>query len=170
MIDFHTTVLKFNKKGEKTGWSYIEIPASLAKKLKPGNRVSFRVKGFLDQHPIHRTALLPMGEGSFILPINAALRKATGKKAGDKLRVRMEVDARKLTLSPIFVKCLKAEPAAYEYFSSLPLSHQHYFSKWIESAKTVETKSRRITQAVLALANKQGYGEMIRANKRSAFN
>ncbi len=41
---------------------------------------SFRVKGLLDNHPIAQTALLPAGDGAFILPINAAMRKGIGKK------------------------------------------------------------------------------------------
>ena len=31
--------------GEKTGWSYIEIPAAIAQQLKPNYKKSFRVKG-----------------------------------------------------------------------------------------------------------------------------
>jgi hypothetical protein len=40
-----------------------------------------------------------------------------------------------------------------------------YFSKWIEEAKTSQTKTKRIAMAVTALGLGQGYPEMIRANK-----
>ncbi|TFH06631.1 MAG: DUF1905 domain-containing protein, partial [Nitrosomonadales bacterium] len=80
MIQFTTAIHKFDKKGEKTGWTYIEIVASQAKKLKPGSKVSFRVKGSLDHHRIEKTALIPMGDGNFILPLNGQMRKAIGKK------------------------------------------------------------------------------------------
>lgn len=43
-VQFTTTIHKFDKQGEKTGWTYFEIPADLAQKLKPGNKKSFRVK------------------------------------------------------------------------------------------------------------------------------
>jgi hypothetical protein len=33
-----------------------------------------------------------MGDGKFILPFNAAMRKATGKKLGDKIKVSMQTD------------------------------------------------------------------------------
>lgn len=164
MITFSTRILKFGKKGEKTGWRYIEISKQQAEKLNPGCRVSFRVKGKLDDYKIEKTALLPMGEGSFILPMNAAMRKATGKEEGDTIKVQMEHDKRELTLSSDFIECLKDEPAAYDFFKTLPKSHQTYFSKWIESAKTTNTKVKRITMAVMALANRQGFGEMIRAS------
>lgn len=165
MIKFTTTIKKFDKKGEKTSWSYIEITRQQAEKLKPDSKVSFRVKGKLDAHPVEKLALLPMGEGDFILPLNASLRKAIGKKAGDKVSVQFELDERPLTLSADFVKCLKDDPVAYDFFKELPKSHQNYFSKWIESAKTSATKTKRITMAVIALGMRQGYGEMIRANK-----
>jgi Domain of unknown function (DUF1905)/Bacteriocin-protection, YdeI or OmpD-Associated len=165
MITFSTRILKFEKKGEKTGWRYIEISNHQAEQLKPGCRVSFRVKGQLDQYTINKTSLLPMGEGNFILPLNGTMRKAIGKKEGDTLKVTMELDTRPLTLSNDFVTCLKDDPRGYDFFKTLPKSHQAYFSKWIESAKTITTKTKRITMAVIALGLGQGYGEMLRANR-----
>jgi hypothetical protein len=165
MLRYTTTILKFNKKGEKSGWVYIEISESQAHKLKPDTRVSFRVKGVLDRYAFEKVALLPMGDGSFIMPINATMRKATGKKEGDKVKIEMELDERKLTLSPDLMKCLKEEPESLAFFKSLTMSHQVYFSKWIESAKTSATKTKRIVMALAAFSKKQGYSEMIRENK-----
>ena len=71
MISFTATIQKFDKKGEKTGWTYIEISATQAHKLKPKTRVSFRVRGSLDSYPLKQTAIIPMGDGKFILPINS---------------------------------------------------------------------------------------------------
>ena len=166
MIKFQTIIQKFGKKGEKTGWSYIVFTSALASKLKP-SKVSFRIKGHLDGHFFEGLALLPMGEGDFILPLNATLRKAIGKKHGDRLTVEMELDDRRLPLSADLMKCLKAEPDALAFFKSLPMSHQIYFSKWIESAKTAQTKTKRIVQTVASAALKQGYGEMMRAYRNS---
>jgi hypothetical protein len=165
MIRYSTRIQKFQKQGEKTGWSYIQISAAQAKKLKPGCHVSFRVKGKIDDHHIEKTALLPMGDGTFILPMNAAIRKAIRKQAGDKISVVLEVDERQLTISADFLRCLKDEPNALEFFRSLPKGHQNYFGKWIDSAKTLPTKTKRITMAVIALASGQGFPEMMRANK-----
>ncbi len=165
MIKFNTTIHKFDKKGEKSGWTYIEISAVQAKKLKPDNNVSFRVKGSLDSHIIQKTAILPMGEGAFILPINGAIRKVLGKKQGDKLTVTLEEDERQLTLSADLMACLKDDPISLKFFKSLPGSHQRYYSKWIEDAKTVQTKTKRIVQAMEGFSKRQGFVEMMRANK-----
>jgi len=107
-----------------------------------------------------------MGEGNFIMPLNAAMRKATGKKLGDKLKVSLQADDSEFILSEDFIACLQDDPVAYDFFQTLSGSHQKYFSKWIDSAKTSYTKTKRIVMAVTALSKKQGYPEMIRANKR----
>jgi hypothetical protein len=167
MVSFSTTILKFDKKGEKTGWTYIEISARQAQKLKPDTKVSFRVKGKLDAHAIEKVALLPMGEGGFIMPLNASMRKATGKKAGDKLKVELEEDERSLTLSPDLMKCLKDEPVALANFKKLPKSHQQYYSKWVEGAKTMQTKSKRIMATVMGCLKSLNYSQMMREYRQS---
>jgi hypothetical protein len=164
MLHIVTSIERFDKKGEKTGWHFIEISAAKAKKLK-GSKVSFRVKGTIDAFTIQKTALIPMGNGDFILPLNATLRKAIGKKHGDKITLNLELDERKLILSPDLISCLKEDPAALQFFKSLPPSHQQYYSKWIESAKTAATKAKRIVISMEGFGKKQGYGEMMRAYK-----
>ena len=148
--------------GEKTGWTYVEVPADLADQLKPGNRKEFKVKGKLDKHSIKRVSLFPMGGGGFILVLNAAIRKAIGKKHGAMVKVELKPDDSPFIFNEDFLACLEDEPAAAEFFRSLPGSHQRYFSKWIDEAKTIETKAKRIARAVNALAKRRGYGEMLR--------
>jgi Domain of unknown function (DUF1905)/Bacteriocin-protection, YdeI or OmpD-Associated len=165
MVTFTTRLLKFEKQGDKTGWTYLVVSKQHAAQLKPGTKTSFRVKGKLNDYPIEMIALLPMGDGDFILPFNNTMRKGTGKKEGDSLKVQLVVDERTIKPSADFIQCLKDEPRAYAFFKTLAPSHQAYFSKWIDSAKTESTKTKRITMALIALGSGQGYGEMIRANK-----
>ena len=164
MLHIVTSIERFDKKGEKTSWHFVEISATQAKKLKD-SKVSFRVKGTIDALNIQKTALIPMGNGDFILPLNATMRKAIGKKQGDKITLNLELDERKLILSPDLIRCLQEDPAALLFFKSLPPSHQQYYSKWIESAKTAATKAKRIVISMEGFGKKQGYGEMMRANK-----
>lgn len=166
-ITYTTLIKKFDSQGEKTGWTYIDIPAEIAEKLNPGVKTSFRVKGKLDEYSFKQAALLPMGGGDFIMPLKADVRRAIGKRSGYTLTVQLQFDASQFEFSSEFMECLQDEPSALNYFNSLAGSHQKYFSKWIDSAKTIETKSKRIAQAIKALSLKQGYGEMIRANKKT---
>lgn len=165
MIQFTTTILKFGKQGEKTGWTYIEIPAGLAQQLKQGNKKEFKVKGKLNKHRISRVSLLPMGGGVFIMPLNAEMRKAIGKRQGAMLDVQLQEDKSEFVFNPDFMHCLNDDPSAKKFFEGLTGSHQRYFSKWIDSAKTEPTRIKRISMAVNALARNMGYGEMLRAAK-----
>jgi hypothetical protein len=165
MVRFKTTILQFKAMGEKTGWSYIKVSAALAQQLKPGNKRSFRVKGKLDAHAVSGMALIPMGEGHFIMALNAAVRKAIKKEKGASIEVQLEVDAKVLTPPKDLLDCLADEPEALRYFKGLPMSHQNYFGNWIKSAKTAPTRTKRIVRVVDAMLKHQNYAEMIRDHR-----
>ena len=166
MISFKTTLLKFDRQGEKTGWTYITIPQKITQQLKPGNKKSFRVKGTIDEHAIRSVALLPMGEGEFIMPVNATMRKAILKRKGDTVKLALELDHTVLKISATLLACLEDEPDATEYFKKLPGSHQQYYSKWIESAKTDATKTKRIALAINAFSKKMSFSQMMQLRKK----
>src|SRR5688572_6086951 len=109
MISFSTVIRKFEVKG---GWTYIDIPSVLALKLKPGNRQSFRVKGTLDKLAVKRLAVMPVGNGNFIIPLNAKLRKGLGKSHGASLRARLEEDKAPYKPDADLLLCLQEEPGA----------------------------------------------------------
>lgn len=165
MIKYTAAIVRFDNQGEKTGWTYIEVPVDIAQLLKPENRKSFRVKGKLDAHPIKQLALMPMGNGTFIMPLNAAIRKAIGKGKGAMVNVQLTEDKSAYQLNPELLECLADEPAALTNFKNMPPSHQSYYSKWIETAKTDITKTKRIALAVSSLARKIDFGEMLRSQK-----
>mgnify|MGYP000029403439 CR=1 FL=1 len=162
MIEQEFELKRYDKNGEKTGWTFIEIPSKLSQKIKPDTRTTYRVKGFIDSLEIKQVAVIPIGEGDFILPVNAEIRRTIRKEEGQKVNVRLEFDGSEFAFSGDFLACLEDDPRAMEYFETLTPGHQRYFSKWIESAKTIETKTKRITQALYGLGNGMGYPEMIR--------
>jgi hypothetical protein len=165
MIKFTALLEKFGKKGEKTGWTYFVIRSEQTKKINPGVKTSFRVKGMLDDYPIKGVAIIPMGEGDFIMPVNAAMRKGIKKLKGEKIVVQIELDKAELKINSDFLSCLSDDPKAKVFFDKLPKSHQNYFSKWIESAKTDETKAKRIAQSINGFKMGMNYPEMIRYYK-----
>ena len=166
MVQFTTTIKQFGKQGEKTGWTYIEIPVDASEELMPGNKKGFRVKGKLDNFSIKRIALIPMGGGIFIMPLNATMRKGTGKRKGAMLKVQLQVDEAPFQFNKDFMACLDDDPPAKKFFATLTRSHQQYFSKWIDSAKTEPTKTKRIAMAVNALSIKWGFPEMLRNSRK----
>jgi hypothetical protein len=166
MVQFTAIIKKFDRQGEKTGWTYIEIPAVVAEKLNPNNKKGFRVKGRLDDYEFSMVALLPMGAGDFIMALNAAMRKALKKEKGAMLQVKMEVDTNDIKPPVELMECLQDEPDALEYFKSLTKGHQNYFTNWINSAKTDSTKAKRIAATLTALNRKWNFGQMMRAIKK----
>jgi hypothetical protein len=162
MVSFKTTLRKFEEKGEKTGWTYIEIPVDVANQIKPNTRKSFRVKGRIDDFVLKMVSLLPMGDGGFIIPINNEMRKVIHKKEGKIVEVSLEEDTDEFVISPDLMACLEDEPKALAEFNKLPKSHQKYYSNWIESAKTIETKTKRILMTVNGFNMGMDYGEMMR--------
>ena len=168
MIEFDTLILQFADQGEKTGWSYIEIPAHIAQLLKLGNKKSFRVKGKLDELAVNGMALMPMGEGNFIMALKAEVRKALRKNAGAMLKVCLEEDTDfKIEMPDDLKECFDFEDTgALIFFNSLAKSHRDYFIKWIESAKTNETRSRRMVNTINAMLRKWDYGKMIREMRK----
>ncbi len=163
MIELTGILIQFAEKGEKTGWTYLDVPAVIAHEIKPNNKLSFRVKGFLDGLAISGLALVPMGEGNFILPVKAALRKAIRKEKGAMVKMQLEVDLDfKIEMPDDLAECFADEPEALRNFNRLPKSHQHYFFKWINEAKTEATRAKRIAATLNAASKGLNYGEMMR--------
>jgi len=165
MVTYTTTIHQFEEKGDKTGWTYIEIPSDIAQELFPGNKKSFRVKGKLDHYPISSIAVLPMGDGSFMMAINATMRKGIGKRKGATLNVSLERDTSPQEIVPELLECLADDPDALRHFQSLAPSHQRYFSNWVDEAKTEPTKIKRLALCLSALARNMDFGAMIREQK-----
>ena len=162
MVSFKAQLQKFGSKGEKTGWTYIEIPSEIALQLKPGNKKSFRVKGKIDDHEIVAIALTPMGEGDFILAVNASMRKAIKKIEGAPVSVMLELDEQELVHDLDLIACLLEEDAAHIYYKSLPASHQNWFSNWVKGAKTEGTKTKRIATVVTSCLQRLSFAEMMK--------
>ncbi len=166
MIKFTAVLKQYEKNADKTGWTYIDIPAELAQVIKSGNKKEFKVKGLMDKYVLKQVAVLPIGRGDFILPVNGAMRKAIGKKKGAMVQVQLSEDKSAFVFNEDFLECLADDPAADSFFKTLSGSHQRYFSKWIDSAKTETTRTKRIAQAISGLAAKMDYGSMIRFHQQ----
>lgn len=166
MVSFTAVLLQFEEHGDKTGWTYIEIPADVADLLFPGNKKAFRVKGKLDDFSIQQINLSPAGNGTFIMAINAAMRKRIGKRRGAMVSVKLAKDDTQMVLDSDLLQCLEDVPEAKAYFESLAPSHKRYFNNWITEAKTIETRTKRLSNSVSALAMQLDFGSMIRSLKK----
>jgi uncharacterized protein YdeI (YjbR/CyaY-like superfamily) len=101
-----------------------------------------------------------MGDDSFILPLNGKIRKELKKTAGQKVKVAIVIDNSEIIISPLLLESLEDDPEAKAKFEKLPPSHQKYYSRWIEDAKTEATKVKRIVKAIKGLSKGLDFGAM----------
>ena len=135
----------------KTG---IEVPRELIEQLGAGQRppVVVDLDGFE-----YRTTVGVMGS-RYLVPVNAATRKAAGLATGDRVRVTLTVATapRTVDVPADLAAALAAEPAARDFFDALSNSLQRMHVDNVNGAKTDDTRRRRIEKCVdLFLAGKQ---------------
>nr|WP_068889578.1 YdeI/OmpD-associated family protein [Pedobacter panaciterrae] len=166
MVTFKAEIERFAEMGEKTGWTYIFIPLAVANMIKSDYRRSYRVKGRLDQIEIEGVSLVPMGEGSFIIALNAGIRKQLKKDLGGILELSLEEDTTfKIDMPEDLEVCLSDESHLLKNFLKQPKSHQNYYINWLNSAKTEATRTKRIVKIVLAMDKDWDFGTMMRDGK-----
>lgn len=166
MITFKAEIERFAEMGDKSGWTFIAIPQVIAQQIKPDCRKSFRVKGMLDQVEIAGMSFIPMGEGNFIMALNATLRKKLRKDLGAVLVLQLEEDITfKIEMPEDLELCLSDEAHLISNFLKQPKSHQHWYINWLNSAKTETTRIKRIAKIVSAMDKDWDFGTMMREGK-----
>jgi bifunctional DNA-binding transcriptional regulator/antitoxin component of YhaV-PrlF toxin-antitoxin module len=137
---FETTVTAV---GNNTG---IVVPEEVLERLGAGKRPPVVVD--LDGYE-YRTTAGVMG-GRSMLSISAAIRKATGLAGGDPVRVTLTVadTPREVEMPEDLAAALAADEQAGPFFAGLSNSLQRYHVDQVTSAKTPETRQRRIEKAL----------------------
>ena len=82
--------------------------------------------------------------------LNRAVRAAAGVDAGDRVRVRMELDTEPRAIEPPadLRAALEAAPGALARFAGLSFTHRREYVEWVEGAKRTETRAKRIAETV----------------------
>ncbi|MFN3947917.1 YdeI/OmpD-associated family protein [Microbacterium sp.] len=140
---FETTLLQM---GNNTG---IEVPAEVVEALGGGKRaaVTVNVNGY-----VFPSTLGVMG-GRSLIPFSADKRTATGLSGGDPLTVELTRDTAPRTVEvPDDLAAALGEADVRGAFDALAPSARKAHVTAVESAKAVETRSRRIAAIVSKLA------------------
>ncbi len=84
-VDIDTTFTTTITTEANSGWTCVVMPDS---GTFFGTRKAVKVSGTIDGHPFEAT-MLPMGDGTHMVPLKAALRKTIGKTLGDTATVQL---------------------------------------------------------------------------------
>jgi hypothetical protein len=142
-VKFTTTIFQ----AEGLNATGIRVPAEAVAALGKGKRppVKVTLNGYT-----YRSTVAAYGD-EFLLPLSAENRAAAGARAGDELEITLELDQepRTVELPEDLAAALAAQPGAREAFDALAPSARKEHVRQVESAKALETRSRRIA-AILA--------------------
>lgn len=143
-VTFNTTIFQAEGKNA-TG---IVVPAeaitALGGSKKPLVKVS--LNGFT-----YRTAVGIYGT-TFLIPVTAEHRQASGLKAGDAVEVILELDTEPRIIEvPDDLATALTEAGVKATFDGLATSKRKEFVRQVEEAKTQETRERRIAKVVDSL-------------------
>lgn len=130
----------------------IVVPDEIVAAFDRGRRVPVVVT--VDGDHSYRGSIVSMG-GRFLISFNAATRAATGRGAGDEIEVRLDVDdaPRTVAAPPELQAALEAVPGATAAWTALAPSRQRAHAESITSAKTDETRERRVAKVVAELSS-----------------
>lgn len=127
----------------------ISVPEDVVIALGAGRKppVSVRLGTYT-----YRTTVAPRG-GGYLLPVSAEIRAATGLSAGDEVDVQLDVDTapREVDVPPELAAALAKDSAAGARFETLSYSNRLRHALDVSSAKTDETRDRRLANVLAAL-------------------
>lgn len=128
----------------------IAVPAEVVARLGSSKRPPVRVT--INGHT-YRSTVASMG-GRFMIPLSTEHRTAAGVAAGDEVDIEIALDTepRTVTVPPDLAAALDRDPDARRGFDQLSYSNQRRHVLAIESAKTADTRQRRIDKTVLDLS------------------
>jgi Bacteriocin-protection, YdeI or OmpD-Associated/Domain of unknown function (DUF1905) len=88
--------------------------------------------------------------GRFFLPLNRAVRDATGAKPGDTVEVelRLDTEPREVEVPPELAERLGDAADARAFYDGLSYTHRKEYADWVSEAKREETRLRRAKRAV----------------------
>ncbi len=139
-VSFETTLAGF---GKNTG---IIVPPEVLASLDAGKRppVDVDLNGYQ-----YRSTIGAM-HGQSLISVSAAVRNDTGLAAGDPIKVKLTVNTntRGVDIPDDFAAALRENPGTEQFFGDLSNSIQRYHIDQIASARTDETRQRRIDKAV----------------------
>ena len=141
---FRTALLQ----GDKTATGFV-VPDDVMAALDAGKKPKVTVT--INGHT-YRSSVATV-DGKPMVGVSEVVRTATGVRGGDAIDVELALDTapRTVEVPDDLAAALDAEPAARRTFDGLTYSMQRFWVEPVATAKTDETRQRRIEKAVATL-------------------
>src|SRR6267154_2677395 len=130
---------------------YILVTPGQAKSIKPGWRKPLPVLVRINGKPAvrWRINMMPVGDGSFYLYLDGDVRKASGTKVGDRVRVEVSFDARyrngpQHRVPAWFRAALQENPRALKNWEALIPSRTKEILRYFARLKSEEARARNL--------------------------
>lgn len=136
----------------KGGWTFAAIP-----EITQDKHAWFgwmKVRGSIDGYEIENYHLMPMGNGTLMLPVKSEIRKKIAKNEGEWVHIILYSQSLPTVVPEDFMLCLDDEPVALQNFRQLTASEKKKLIDWIYSVKNDDLKVERIAQTIDKLARK----------------
>lgn len=142
---------------------FVAIPRSVAARLRAGWKRPMPVCFRVNRKPIvpWRLNLTPVGDGTFRLHLNGAVRSATGTSVGDRIEVELEFDCEYRggpahPMPAMLDEGLSRSPRARASWESLRPSLKKEFLRYIASLKSENARARNVGRALEILNGAEG--------------
>jgi hypothetical protein len=142
---------------------FVHVTGARARRIKPHWRRPLPVLVRINGEPKEpwRINMMPTGRGDFLLYLHGDVRRASGTKVGDKVRVEVQFDAayRGGPASPMprwFRLPLSAHAMAKKGWEALSPSRKKEIVRYFSRLKSPEARARNVVRALQVLSGKQG--------------
>lgn len=126
---------------------FVEVPAEVSRKLRGMDKV----EGMMNGQPFR--AVIELGDnGNYILHVGKAMLRGADAKVGDTVRCAVLGPEPEPVPPADLQKLFDISPQAMVTWSMLSTLGKRDWLRWVEDAKTSETRSRRVSRAVEQLA------------------
>jgi Domain of unknown function (DUF1905)/Bacteriocin-protection, YdeI or OmpD-Associated len=142
---------------------FVGVSSSQANSLKPGWRkplpVLVRIHG--QSAPAWRTNMMPDGNGNFYLYLHGSMRKASGTKVGDRVRLEVEFDTAyrngpQHSMPKWFKQELDGNPQAKKNWTALIPSRKKEILRYFSRLVSEDARIRNLARALHVLSGQGG--------------
>jgi hypothetical protein len=139
---------RFRARLQKDGPNaFVRVPARVSRAFRNHARAGrVRVEGLINGTPIRGT-FVPVASGGHRLFVNLAFRRAASVDFGGTARFELRPASWEIETPDDVARGLRRREGALAAFDALPPSHRRELLRYIDDAKTKESRKRRIEKA-----------------------